>query len=218
MTAGDAAPRAVGRRPGPKPRLSRTQVADAALTVGFDDLTMAAVAAALGMATGALYRYVADRDDLVVAAAERLYAQVPWPEVSGWRALLEAEAWARWEVLTRHPGLVAAVRATGQAIPSGVQRFVRLVDALVAEGFTRDDAVLAADTVLDLIRDGARQHAAIVGAVTPDGPDAWVAEQVRLLGAPFEPAFRTIAGDPRAFMARKIHLTLEGIGSLAPRA
>jgi AcrR family transcriptional regulator len=67
------------RRPG-RPRrrvLSRDAIADAVIEVGFENLTLVAVAERLGVTHASLYGNVTDRDDLVIAAADRLIAGAP---------------------------------------------------------------------------------------------------------------------------------------------
>ncbi|MBN9179457.1 MAG: TetR family transcriptional regulator, partial [Microbacterium sp.] len=81
------------RRPGPAPRVTREAVADAALDLGFDGLTVTAVGDRLGVSHAALYRHVRDRDDLVRAATERLAERhPPPPPAEHWRETLTGGA------------------------------------------------------------------------------------------------------------------------------
>ena len=60
----------VGRKPGPPASLTRDDVARAALAEGVLTMSMPAVARRLGVSHSTLYRYVHDRDDLVLAALD----------------------------------------------------------------------------------------------------------------------------------------------------
>lgn len=201
------------RRRGPRPRLSRTLIAEAVLAVGFDQVTIAAVAAHLGVAPGALYRYVEDRDDLVIAGAEHVFASAApvappgaSPDAAGsWRGILEREAWARWDVLVAHPRMPDAVRSAGRPLPTAMARYELLVRRLVVCGFALDDAVLAVDTVVDVVHDGAHQATRLAGRTAAPGPAPGPDD------GSVEAAMRAAMAEPRAFLARKLELVLEGI-------
>ncbi|KAA9158883.1 TetR/AcrR family transcriptional regulator [Amycolatopsis acidicola] len=71
-------------------------------------LSMRALAARLGSGAMSLYRYVANRDDLVDLMADAVFAERPLPEdgaPEGWRAKLELSARAEWAVYQAHPWL-----------------------------------------------------------------------------------------------------------------
>ncbi|MFZ0387107.1 MAG: TetR/AcrR family transcriptional regulator C-terminal domain-containing protein [Solirubrobacteraceae bacterium] len=71
------------RRAGRPPRLSRDAIVDAAQTIvaagGIGALTMRRVATALEASPMAIYRHVADKDELLVLLLDRLAAEVPRP-------------------------------------------------------------------------------------------------------------------------------------------
>lgn len=158
----------VGNKPGPKPRLSREQIVDAAVELGVEHLSVAAVAAALGVAQGSLYRYVDGVDDLARAAVEQVFARTPLPPLTaGWRAFLEAEARLRWDLLHRYSGLIRDNGADLTAV--GIARFTDLVRALQSTGFALGAAVHLVDTVIDLVHDGVTQVLSFTedGALSP---------------------------------------------------
>lgn len=78
-------PRPVGR----PPRLSRDQIVAAALDIGIENLTMAAVADRLATSHQALYRWVRDRDELVALVADAYVQRLDVEPVPG-------EDWRRW--------------------------------------------------------------------------------------------------------------------------
>jgi AcrR family transcriptional regulator len=188
-------------------------VADAALEIGFESLTMAAVASRLGVATAALYRYVTDRDDLVVAAADRLFASAPPVTGDDWRAVLVREVELRWDSLISHPGVIAAVESAGRPVPAAMARFGHLVRHLEALGFSPTDAYVVADSELDLVDDGITNYVAIVELNEERSLDEVVATQTEVLGELFGPVVREVYGDLRAFFDRKLELLLDGVAT-----
>jgi TetR/AcrR family transcriptional regulator, tetracycline repressor protein len=76
----------------PRPELSREAVIDAALVVltevGPDGLTMRRVATELGTAAASLYGYVANKEELIELVVDRVFAEVPIPDVDtdDWQA------------------------------------------------------------------------------------------------------------------------------------
>ena len=55
-------------------RISRDDVAEAALAIGLDKVTLAAIGKRLGVDHSSLYRHVSGRDDILLAAADRVIA------------------------------------------------------------------------------------------------------------------------------------------------
>lgn len=201
-----------GRRPGPKPRLSRELIVDAVVEMGVESVSIGAVATALGVAPAGLYRYISGRDDLVAAGLERILGEAPLPAGdAGWRAYLEAEAWTRWSLLRRYAGLVR--RYEGRLVWVAARRMDQLVRGLVARGFALEDAMTAVDAVLDLIHDAAEQAARLHDPDAPDRPSA----SMRAVLDAYEPDLRAvveaIVADPVPHVERKLVLVLDGIGN-----
>lgn len=196
------------RRPGRPARLSREAIARAAIADGFEDLTLAGVARHLGARHQSLYRYVDDREDVVIAALDLLFAEHRWPRPAGdWRAFVEAEAWARWQLLSEHPGLVGQVRSLRRAPAGAVGRFAAVVGALVELGFEPELAVLTVDSVFALVLDQ------VARAATPPTPlPAPDPGQQPTLPPPIAATVgRGAAGDPRAWFGEKLSLLLDGV-------
>lgn len=92
MTAQQKSPR-TGRRP----VLSRQRIVEAAIAIGFEGLTVRALAGRLGVAHSALYRWVRSRDELLDLVSDALLERVtpePEEEATDWRAWLADLAWA----------------------------------------------------------------------------------------------------------------------------
>src|SRR5579871_977050 len=97
-----------GKR-GPRPGLSADAIVEAAMRVadadGLEGLSMAKVAAELGFTTMSLYRYVANKDELLQLMwdASAIGAENLVIEGDNWRARLRTWAIIQREVLDRHP-------------------------------------------------------------------------------------------------------------------
>jgi len=122
------------------------EMLDAALDVGLDAMTLAAVASRLQVSVPALYRFVADRDELVARAADRVIARFRLPEQTELaQFLVETGMALRW-LLQAHPGLgrLLLTRATQEVADQSERLFARLVEL----GLDPSEAVLAgSDTV-----------------------------------------------------------------------
>jgi AcrR family transcriptional regulator len=194
----ETAGRRLGKRPGPKPRISRESIIEAATRV--DPLTIGSVAAVLGVSPGSLYRHVEGLEDLTRGAAEHLFVTTPLPGADlDWRAYLEAEARNRLELLRSYPALFADPAADLTAVAT--DRLTAMVKALEERGFSTAAAVLATDAVIDLLHDGARQALAIRPG---DEPAAGFPEEIRAVMA-------EILADPWSHLWRKLQLVLDGI-------
>jgi AcrR family transcriptional regulator len=101
-----------GAARGPTPAHSRDALARCAVGLadarGLHAVTMRAVAAELGTGAGALYRYVASRDDLLAIMVDAVMGAVPRriePD-GGWRAAILGVAVTMLDVYRSHPWLV----------------------------------------------------------------------------------------------------------------
>ncbi|RZS80101.1 TetR family transcriptional regulator [Motilibacter rhizosphaerae] len=98
-----------GARRGPRPQLTVTGVARAGIELadaeGLAAVSMARVAKQLGVTPMALYRYVASKDELVLAMVDEAYGPCPVPAepADDWRAALAAWCRAMRRGLLRHP-------------------------------------------------------------------------------------------------------------------
>ncbi|MEU1209544.1 TetR/AcrR family transcriptional regulator [Nocardia sp. NPDC005825] len=90
---------------GPRRGMSLEQILDTAMTIadteGYAALSMARVAKELGFTTMSLYRYVDSKDTLVVLLHDRIFDHTP-ELPAGWRAGLEAWAWAEFHAIRAH--------------------------------------------------------------------------------------------------------------------
>jgi len=93
-------------------------VARAALDEGVTQLSMPMVARRLGVSHSTLYRYVHDRDDLLLAALDLALREFQWPLADlGWRELLTSFSDTLWRCCERYPGM-AEVSQVGPGVPA----------------------------------------------------------------------------------------------------
>ncbi|TDC55948.1 TetR/AcrR family transcriptional regulator [Actinomadura sp. KC345] len=136
----------------PPTTLNRDGIIEAALGLtraeGLDAVTMRAVAARFDVTPMALYRHIADREELTRLVADRVGSLVrpangpddPWDE--------RARAWARAQraVLRRHRGLAAWLLDNGPAGPEAYRLLDLLASAVAGAGL--DDTGTARGTAL----------------------------------------------------------------------
>ncbi|MFT3663190.1 MAG: TetR family transcriptional regulator [Gordonia sp. (in: high G+C Gram-positive bacteria)] len=224
---------AVSSRMGRPRVLTREAIVHAVLDVGFADLTVAAVRQRLGVGQTTLYRYAADRDELVRIGLSHVLEQAPWPSTAGpWRTVMRRYARAMWTLWEAHPGSAAEV-ARG-VIPLGAMPLIDdLCAVLIRQGFTAGDAILACDIVFDMVTDS---RANVEQLVTRD-PNAG-GEHLREHGGEYpnrveEPADRAATdderraireamaeaygADPLEWMTRKLEVILDGVERSAAR-
>ncbi|GAB2747359.1 TetR/AcrR family transcriptional regulator C-terminal domain-containing protein [Kitasatospora kifunensis] len=98
--------------------LTRERIIQAAITIadaeGLTTLTMRRVAAELGVATMALYRHVASKEELGDLMADTVLNREPLPpaDLTGWRERLTALARLQWSLYRRHPWLARTISLT----------------------------------------------------------------------------------------------------------
>lgn len=128
-----------GRR-GPRPALSADAIAAAAMRLadaeGLDAVSMARVAAELGVTTMALYRYVANKDELLQLMwnASALGAEDLVIEGDGWRSRLRAWTVIQWEMLDLHPWITQMPMAAPPMAPNSMHFVERGLEAMDETG------------------------------------------------------------------------------------
>ena len=126
--------------PGPGPRvrerIDRAEIVATALAVadrdGLPAVSMRRLAGELGVAPMALYRHVADKEDLLDALVEALLADIALPPASpDWRRDLRALAHALRDAGRRHPavfGLLLSRPVTSVAAHRPVEALLQILD------------------------------------------------------------------------------------------
>ena len=139
--------RTVGR----PPRISREDIADAALAIGLSSVKMKAVGERLGVDHSSLYRHVKGRDELIFMALDRAVSKLDWEQdPADWRDFLRSRAMAVWALCAAYPGLASSLRAMTTIPPSVIAGYARACRRLEEHGFAMDDAVLIIDGIMDM--------------------------------------------------------------------
>jgi AcrR family transcriptional regulator len=119
-----------------RPRLSREQIAEAALAIadaeGFEAVSMRRVASELRAGTMTLYHYVRTKDDLIALMDDALMGEVLVPDdelPSDWREALTLIARRSRAAFVRHHWAIDAMRAARLG-PNGMHHFEQSVAAV----------------------------------------------------------------------------------------
>jgi TetR/AcrR family tetracycline transcriptional repressor len=114
--------------------LSRDAIVNAALQVvdeqGMAALSMRAVAQLLGTGPASLYAHVASKEQLVDLMLDRIYGEVPIPEVKpdNWQEQVKTFVKAVQRVVLAHPGIASAMLSGPPMGPNGL----RMMEASIA--------------------------------------------------------------------------------------
>jgi AcrR family transcriptional regulator len=127
-------------------RLSRAAVLQEAIALvdesGLAALTMRNLSERLGVVPMALYRHVANKEDLLAGAIDQFVATLPIPDPDlGWREGLSTLAHSIRNTLMQHPALVGPFMAQPTLGPNGLVVIEYAIGLLRDAGFTDDDAV-----------------------------------------------------------------------------
>jgi AcrR family transcriptional regulator len=159
----------------PRPRsLTTGDLTAAALAVidrdGLAALTMRSVAQELRMATMALYRYVADRDQLEMLVVDRILAavEVTPPAGADWREQALTLLDRMRAAVSAHPGAVPLVLRYRQSSTPVMHWIEAMLSVLTAAGFTGRERVIAQRTVVGYLLGFLQNehYASIAGAGT----------------------------------------------------
>ena len=148
------------RKPGRPRALTVDVIAAAALEDGIATFSMPSVARRLGVAHSGLYRYVTDRDDLLVQALDRAFLATTWPSDDlPWDELLREIGHSVWRACDAHPGLDRASQMAPKPSPAVLTMMDKWVTALQEQHFVPEDAAVAIEFVIALALDSSAQMA-----------------------------------------------------------
>lgn len=211
------AERSVGR----PARISRDDIADAALEIGLRNATLKEIATKLKVDHSSLYRHVKGRSDILFAASNRAIARLDWDRNSGdWRHDLIGAAEAVWTLYTSYPGLAETIRSLDRTPPSAIRAFSQACRRLEAHGFTTVNAALVMDSVMDMTSDSAslwenlKKEAHDGGKPAEKLSASWQAAADAQTKLHVQLMTRVIDGDPKIWWRKKLDLLLLGAGAL----
>ncbi|MEU4480444.1 TetR/AcrR family transcriptional regulator C-terminal domain-containing protein [Micromonospora sp. NPDC023966] len=161
---------------GPAPTHSRDQIAAAAVELadadGLAGVSMRAVAGALEMAAGSLYRHLSSRDDLLDLMVDRCVGELrPYPKDGGsWQDQFLLLARRQLALYRRHPWLPDAIARRAVPGPNTLAYFdacLRLLQPVRAGVAAKFEAIAMVTGVVSLFA----RSAAAAGTVTFDHVD-----------------------------------------------
>ncbi len=129
-------------RLGRPPRVSASQIAEAALAIGLDRATIRNVAEKLGMSVPGLYHHVRSREDLLAMAAAHSLGSLPIPPDEGlrWTEWLEHYARFVYDALVAQPDLLGQIVAGTVNTVRLAQHLERFFEVLARHGFEPEEA------------------------------------------------------------------------------
>ena len=138
---------ALAAKPGRRP-LSRKRVLRAAMAhadrFGLEELSMRKLADVLRVAPMALYRHVANKDDLIDAMIDVVFSEIelPAPETD-WKPAMRGRAIAVRDALLRHPWAVGLMESRAHPGPANLRHHDAVLGNLRAAGFSVEMAAHA---------------------------------------------------------------------------
>jgi AcrR family transcriptional regulator len=134
--------------PQPRHRLSRDRVLQTAIgradEGGFEALTMRTLAEELGVAPMALYRHVANKDDLIDAMIDVVFTEIePPPRDADWRTAMRQRAISVRDALERHRWAIGLMESRLHPGPANLRHHDAVLGNLRASGFSVEMAAHA---------------------------------------------------------------------------
>jgi AcrR family transcriptional regulator len=121
--------------------LTRDRVLRAALALadagGLDSLTMRRLGEELDVAPMALYRHVANKDDLVDGLVDIVFGEIGLPSAAdGWRTAMRDRGLSMRDVLVRHPWAIPLMESRRHPGPANLQHHDAVIGCLLGDGFS----------------------------------------------------------------------------------
>jgi AcrR family transcriptional regulator len=105
--------------------------------VGIDGFTMRTLANGLGVVPMALYKHVADKQDLLDGMVDLVWAEVVEPSADrGWKAAMRRRATSLRAALTRHRWAIGLMEAHGRPGPESLRQHNAMMGCLRESGFS----------------------------------------------------------------------------------
>jgi AcrR family transcriptional regulator len=137
----------------PRGRLSRDRVVGTAIAHadagGLEALSMRKLADEIGVAPMALYRHVANKDDLIDGMVDVVFGEIELPSADGdWRTAMRTRAVSVRDVLSRHRWAIGLMESRANPGPANLRHHDAVIGSLRAAGFEME-MVANAYSVLD---------------------------------------------------------------------
>ena len=140
--------RATSDAPPERLPLSRDRVLRAAMAVadagGIGALTIRSLAQSLGVKPMSVYYYVANKDEILDAIVDLVFAEIELPVAGGvWRAEMARRANSAREVLRRHPWATALLQSRVNPGPATLRHHNAVIGSLREAGFSLEQTAHA---------------------------------------------------------------------------
>jgi AcrR family transcriptional regulator len=127
----------------PRLRLNRDRVLRAAVSladeIGVDALSMRRFAQELGVVPMALYKHVANREELLDGMVETIIGEIDSPELPGdWRSAVKLRVLSARRALQRHPWARRAIESRTIKTPAVLDYIDSFIGLFLAGGFSAD--------------------------------------------------------------------------------
>ena len=129
------------RRAEPRTALSRERVLRASLAVadelGTETPTMRRLAEVLGVAPMALYRHVANKEDLIDGLVDIVFGEIDLPPIgTGWKTAMRRRAVSARAVLSRHPWAIELMETRSNPGGATLRHHDAVLGSLRQAGFS----------------------------------------------------------------------------------
>lgn len=156
-------------QPDRRERLNRARVLRAAVDLadecGFDAFTMRKLAEQLGVVPMALYKHVADKDELLDGMIDLVFDEIEFPGDGDWRTAMRVRAQAVRAALVRHPWAVGRMES-GTPGPANLRHHNAVLRCLRRDaGFPFRTAVHAYSVLDSYVYGFALQEKALSGDI-----------------------------------------------------
>ncbi|MFN8086357.1 MAG: TetR/AcrR family transcriptional regulator [Microbacterium sp.] len=131
-----------GREPATEPEgLSAARVVAEAVRIaddaGVEGLSMRRLATALGAGAMSLYHYIANKDELLDAMVDVVFAEIEPPPLDvDWKVAMRAEALSAREALARHPWAISLMESRTTPGPANLRHREAVTACLRRAGFS----------------------------------------------------------------------------------
>jgi len=124
-----------------RPRLNRETVLRTAVAladrVGLDGFTMRTLSQELGVVPMALYKHVANKDELLDGMVDLVWAEVHLPDgAAGWKAAMRGRAVSLRDALSRHRWAVGLMESRMSPGPENLRHHDAMMGCLRESGFS----------------------------------------------------------------------------------
>ena len=156
-------------------RLNRERVLRTAVTLahtGFEALTMRTLAQELGVVPMALYKHVANKEELLDGMVDIVFGEVEFPSSGiGWKAAMRQRAISMRQALTRHRWAIGLMESRMHPGPASLRHHNAVMACLREAGFSFKTAVHAYSAMDSYIYGFALQEQTIPFETPEDSAD-----------------------------------------------